>query len=121
MAARRRLPRWRWCLLRGNLRQPPGAVPGRSAPEAVVHAKPTCVRQNGHDTGQRGFRVNSVGPAMDDDDDGLMAAAQEFIERFGHTAVDQLKDLAEIAAGTGDHESAETWRDIARVVERLLG
>lgn len=58
---------------------------------------------------------------MDDDDDGLMTVAQEFIERFGHAAVDELNDWVEIALGTGDHESAETWREIARVAERLLG
>jgi len=50
----------------------------------------------------------------------LRTVAQEFIDRLGCRAIDELNDLAEIAAGIGDDEMEKTWRDIARAVERLF-
>jgi hypothetical protein len=55
-----------------------------------------------------------------EDEDLLKAVAQEFVDRLGGAAVDELNKRAEIAEGTGDRASAETWRDIARAVESLL-
>ena len=59
---------------------------------------------------------------MDDgeDEDLLKTVAQEFVDRLGRAAVDELNERAENAEGTGDHASAETWREIARVAERLF-
>ena len=57
---------------------------------------------------------------MDDDDDDLRLIAQEYVDRLGWAAIDELLDRAEIAAGAGDHASTETWRDVARVAEKLL-
>ena len=56
----------------------------------------------------------------DDEDNLAEAVAREFVDRLGRRAVDELNDRADIAEETGDHTSAETWRDIARVVERLV-
>jgi hypothetical protein len=53
-------------------------------------------------------------------DDDLRAVAQEFIDRLGRDAIAELFEQAEIAVGMGDHESAETWREIARAAEGLL-
>jgi len=65
-------------------------------------------------------RVGAVMSDYDDDERGLRTVAQEFIDRLGCRAIDELNDLAEIAAGIGDDEMEKTWRDIARAVERLF-
>jgi ketosteroid isomerase-like protein len=65
-------------------------------------------------------RVGAVMSDCDDDERGLRTVAQEFIDRLGCRAIDELNDLAEIAAGIGDDEMEKTWRDIARAVERLF-
>jgi hypothetical protein len=59
---------------------------------------------------------------MDEHDDGdlIKAAAQEFIDRLGRDAVDELNALAEIATGIDDEETAETWREIARAAKALI-
>jgi hypothetical protein len=59
---------------------------------------------------------------MDDHDDGdlIRAVAQEFIDRLGRGAVDELNALAEIASGIDDEETAETWCEIARAARALI-
>ncbi len=59
---------------------------------------------------------------MDEHDDGdlIKAVAQEFIDRLGRDAVDELNALAEIATGIDDEETAETWREIARAAKALI-
>ena len=42
------------------------------------------------------------------------AVAREFVERHGHAAVAILHEQAEIAAGLGDSQLAQSWRDIAQ-------
>jgi hypothetical protein len=54
------------------------------------------------------------------ENEDLNAVAQEYINRLGRAAVHELNELAEIAAGAGDHDSAETWREIARAAQKLL-
>jgi len=54
------------------------------------------------------------------EDDDLKAVAQEYVNRLGCGAVHELNELAEISAGAGDHDSAQTWREIARVAQALL-
>ena len=58
--------------------------------------------------------------AMEYDDD-VERGALEMIKRFGDSAAQTARDLAERADERPDGmRSAETWRDIADAIERLL-
>ena len=46
--------------------------------------------------------------------------AREFFKRHGRAAAAVLIEQAEIAAGLGDAESAQSWRDIAQSAQRLI-
>jgi hypothetical protein len=55
-----------------------------------------------------------------DDGDIIERTAVEMIKRFRSGAADIARELAKIAeAGQHDHPSAETWRNITYLVERL--
>jgi hypothetical protein len=49
----------------------------------------------------------------------VQQTALKFLQQHGSTAVDRLREFAEIAAETGDSLSAEAWQDIADAAERL--
>jgi hypothetical protein len=50
----------------------------------------------------------------------LTPDTREFFERHGHAAAAVLIEQSEIAAGLGDTESAQSWRDIAQATQRLI-
>jgi hypothetical protein len=57
---------------------------------------------------------------MDDESADIQTVAQEVIARRGEQAVGDLLEMAEIAAGNGDQDSAQTWREIAATARALL-
>ena len=57
---------------------------------------------------------------MDDDSADIQTVAQEVIARRGEQAVGDLLEMAEIAAGNGDQDSAQTWREIAAAAQAIL-
>jgi hypothetical protein len=57
---------------------------------------------------------------MDDESAGIQTVAEQIIARRGEQAVDDLLEMAEIAAGNGDEDSAQTWREIAAAAQALL-
>jgi hypothetical protein len=56
---------------------------------------------------------------MNDEDD-LRRVALEMTQQLGDAAPRMAREQAEIADGLSDMLSAETWRDIADAIERLL-
>ena len=60
-----------------------------------------------------------MGLVMTNDADEVESVALEMIERFGAAAVGFVREQAEIAEALPDIFSAETWHDIADVIERL--
>ncbi len=56
-----------------------------------------------------------------DDRDIIERTAVDMIKRFRSTAAHIARELAEIAEeGQHDRPSADTWRDIADAIEKLL-
>ena len=49
----------------------------------------------------------------------VQQTALKFLQQHRSTAVDRLREFAEIAAETGDSLSAQAWQDIANAAERL--
>ncbi len=55
------------------------------------------------------------------DDDFVEETAWEYVIRHGNASVRMLRQFAEIAEGTGNAVSAQTWRAIAEAAERIVG
>ena len=53
------------------------------------------------------------------DDNQVRQAAAEHVQALGSKAVDWLLEHAEIAESIGDHEAAETWRQIAAAAKAM--
>ena len=53
------------------------------------------------------------------DDELVERTARECLHQYGPTAIERLRESAEIAAEMGDGLSAEAWQDIADAAERL--
>jgi hypothetical protein len=58
---------------------------------------------------------------MSNDGAQIRRTAAEHVQALGPEAVDWLEEQAEIAESIGDHEAAETWREIATVAKSLTG
>ena len=54
------------------------------------------------------------------DDEAIQQVAREYVERFGANAAPELRESAERAEAIGDRLSADTWREIGEVAERML-
>jgi hypothetical protein len=54
------------------------------------------------------------------DDNQIRRAAAEHVQALGSEAVAWLEEQAEIAASIGDHEAAETWREIAAAAKTMI-
>jgi hypothetical protein len=56
------------------------------------------------------------------DDNQIRRAAAEHVQALGGSeAVAWLEEQAEIAESIGDHEAAETWREIAAAAKSMTG
>lgn len=56
----------------------------------------------------------------EDDHEQVETVAREIIDRHGDKAELWVREQADIADGHGDTFSAETWREIADAINRLL-
>jgi hypothetical protein len=54
------------------------------------------------------------------DDNEVEQVAREYVQRHGLGSPSILRDFAEAADAIGDILSADAWRDIADVAERIL-
>jgi hypothetical protein len=54
-------------------------------------------------------------------DNKIRRAAAEHVQALGSEAIAWLEEQAEIAESIGDHEAAETWREIADAAKSMTG
>ena len=53
-------------------------------------------------------------------DDFIEYTAREYIARYGLSSVELLRQSVRTAEASGDYLLAETWREIAALVEAIL-
>lgn len=54
------------------------------------------------------------------DDDFIEQTARDYIARYGLSSVELLRQRVRTAEASGDYLLAETWREIAALVEAIL-